>query len=287
MLQLYNQLSRLRRRHDATLSQTLAVVQSEKGSAAATRSLRAAEDAIAEGLLTPEDPNLARLMDELGKHRMEQHLLGPFAEIARYVQLVRKGDIAPGTAVGMGVKPGTRVEGLPDVGIRELEIDAYYMTRAGVLVAEEVKASPRAFVRKMDAQRKAGEGEEPDWPKAMKQPGRYGEWAQAGADGPPREVRYFIQSDEPFFGEMLNPEMLKELLAKLPASTPFEIGGHSMTLGDLLQLANRKEAILQARHKLPELSGMTKPDINHQLLDNVEMTLTNLARLEEALAHAP
>ena len=121
----------------------------------------------------------------------------------------------------------------------------------------------------------------------MKQPGRYGEWAQAGADGPPREVRYFIQSDEPFFGEMLNPEMLRELLAKLPASTPFEIGGHSMTLGDLLQLANRKEAILQARHKLPELSGMTKPDINHQLLDNVEMTLTNLARLEEALAHAP
>ena len=286
MLQLYNQLSRLRRRHDATLAQTLAVVQSEKGSAAATRSLRAAEDAIAEGLLTPDDPNLARLMDELGKHRMERYYLGPFAEIARYVQLVRKGDIAPGTAVGMGVKPGTRVEGLPDVGIRELEIDAYYMTRAGVLVAEEVKASPRAFVRKMDAQRKAGEGEEPDWPKAMKQPGRYGEWAQAGADGPPREVRYFIQSDEPFFGEMLNPEMLRELLAKLPASTPFEIGGHSMTLGDLLQLANRKEAILQARHKLPELSGMTKPDINHQLLDNVEMTLKNLTRLEEALAHA-
>jgi hypothetical protein len=56
MLQLYNQLSRLRRRHDATLAQTLAVVQSEKGSAAATRSLRAAEDAIAEGLLTPTIP---------------------------------------------------------------------------------------------------------------------------------------------------------------------------------------------------------------------------------------
>jgi hypothetical protein len=287
MLQLYNQLSRLRRRHDATLAQTLAVVQSEKGSAAATRSLRAAEDAIAEGLLTPDDPNLARLMDELGKHRTEQHIVGPFAEIARYVQLVRKGDIAPGTAVGMGVKPGTRVEGLPDVGIRELEIDAYYMTRAGVLVAEEVKASPRAFVRKMDARRKLREGEKPDWEKTMKQPGRYGEWAQAGADGPPREVRYYIQSDEPFFGEMLNSEMLKELLAKLPASTPFQIGGHSMTLGDLLHLANRKEAILHAQHKLPELSGMTKPDINHQLLDNVEMTLRNLTRLEEALAHAP
>jgi hypothetical protein len=286
MARLYSELSRLRRRHDATLAQTLAVVQTEKGSAAATRSLRAAEDAIAEGLLTPDDPNLARLMDDLAQHRMERYYLGPFAEIARYVQLVRKGDIAPGTAVGMGVKAGDEVKGLPDVGIKDLEIDAYYMTKAGLLVAEEVKATPRAFVRKMDARLKLRAEQAPDWEKTMKQPGRYGEWAQAGADGPPREVRYYIQSDEPFFGEMLNSEMLKELLGKLPASTPFEIGGHSMTLGDLLHLASRKEAILHAQHKLPELSGMTKPDINHQLLDNVEMTLKNLTRLEEALAHA-
>jgi hypothetical protein len=291
MARLYSELSRLRRRHDATLSQTLAVVQTEKGSAAATRSLRAAEDAIAEGLLTPDDPNLAHLMDELGKHRMERHTFGPFAEIARYVQLVRKGDIAPGTAIGMGVKSGRSVDGLPDVGIKDLEIDAYYMTKAGLLVAEEVKASPRAFARKVDAEW----GKEPgeittveEWERKMKQPERYAEWGQAGADGPPREVRYFIQSDEPVFGEMLNSNIYLEMLKRnLPATTPFEVGAYSMTLSDLLALSIRREAVQGAQARIPEIAHMTQKDLNAQVFNNVEMTLKNLARFEETLAHAP
>ena len=122
----------------------------------------------------------------------------------------------------------------------------------------------------------------------MGQPKRYGDWAKLDADGTPREVRYVIMSDEPVFGEMLNPKIYLKLMDYgLPSSTPFTIGPHSMTLGDLLALSTRREAVEGAKARIPEIAHMTPKDFNAQVFNNVEMTLKNLARFEEALAHAP
>jgi hypothetical protein len=284
-------LGRVRSRFATVLEPVLSRITRPELLSSAERVLKNLERALSDGLLPEGDPTAEKLVRALDQAN-ERHMFGPFAELGRYLQLLIKGDIAPGTAVGMGVKAGDKVEGLPDVdNVNELEIDAYYMTRAGILVAEEVKASPRAFARKVDAEwaLKAGESVDPDkWTSKMRQPERYGQWSKLGTDGPPREVRYVIQADEPFFGEMLSSAIYLKLIEKgLPPSTPFSIGPHSMTLQDLLDLSLRREAIESARTKLPELNGMSKPDLNRQLFDNVEMALANLTRLEAALAHAP
>jgi hypothetical protein len=284
-------LGRVRSRFATLLEPVLRRITRADLMSRAERVLQDLERALSDGLLPEGDRTAEKLVKALDVAD-ERHMIGPFAELGRYLQLLLKGDIAPGTAVGIGVKAGDKVEGLPDVdNVKDLEIDAYYMTRAGVLVAEEVKASPRAFARKVDAEwaLKDGESVDPDkWTSTMRQPERYGQWSKMGADGPPREVRYIIQADEPFFGEMLSSEIYLKLIEKgLPPSTPFSIGPHSMTLQDLLDLSWRRETIERARTRLPELNGMSKPDLNHQLFDNVEMALANLTRLEAALAHAP
>ena len=121
----------------------------------------------------------------------------------------------------------------------------------------------------------------------MGQPKRYGDWAKLSADGPPREVRYVIMSDEPVFGEMLSSKIYLEMMKRgLPSTTPFTIGPHSMTLQDLLNLSLRREAIESAQSRLPELSRMSKADLNHQLLNTVDMAVANITRLEATLAHA-
>ena len=285
-------LGRVRSRFATLLEPVLSRITRPELLSSAERVLKNLERALSDGLLPEGDPNAEKLVRALDVAH-ERHMFGPFAELGRYLQLLIKGDIAPGTAVGMGVKAGDKVEGLPDVdGAKELEIDAYYKTRAGVLVAEEIKATPRAFARKVDAEwnseASGGTGAPRDWEDTMRQPERYGDWAKLGADGPPREVRYVIMSDEPVFGEMLNPNIYLKLMDYgLPPSTPFTIGPHSMTLGDLLALSTRRKAVEGAKARIPELAHMTPKDFNAQVFNNVEMTLKNLSRFEEALAHAP
>ena len=284
-------LGRVRSRFATVLEPVLSRITRPELLSSAERVLKNLERALSDGLLPEGDPTAEKLVRALDQAN-ERHMFGPFAELGRYLQLLIKGDIAPGTEIGIGVRPGDKVKGLPDVdGARELEIDAYYKTRAGMLVAEEIKASPRAFARKVDAERNKDPGEittDQEWRDKMRQPGRYGDWAKLDADGPPREVRYVIMSDEPVFGEMLNPKIYLKLMDYgLPPSTPFTIGPHSMTLGDLLALSTRREAVEGAKARIPEIAHMTPKDFNAQVFNNVEMTLKNLARLEEALAHAP
>ena len=283
-------LGRVRSRFATVLEPVLSRITRPELLSRAERTLQDLERALSDGLLPEGDPNAEKLVRALDVAH-ERHMFGPFAELGRYLQLLIKGDIAPGTAVGMGVKAGDKVEGLPDVDdVKELEIDAYYKTRAGVLVAEEIKATPRAFARKVDADRpddSRGRGRQRDWEDTMRQPKRYGDWAKLDADGTPREVRYVILSDGPFFGEMLSSKIYLQMMEYgLPPSTPFTIGPHSMTLQDLLDLSLRREAIESAQSRLPELSGMSKPDLNHQVFDNVEMARANLIRLEATLANA-
>jgi hypothetical protein len=127
------------------------------------------------------------------------------------------------------------VKGLPDVdGARELEIDAYYKTRAGMLVAEEIKASPRAFARKVDAERNEVDREgDHDGPKELAKR----RWGNQSVTGTGRSwapmarcVRCATSScpTSPFFGEMLNPNIYFELL-KLRDSFdhPLHRSGHT------------------------------------------------------------
>ena len=283
-------LGRVRSRFATLLEPVLSRITRPELMSRAERTLQDLERALSDGLLPEGDPTAEKLVRALDVAH-ERHMFGPFAELGRYLQLLIKGDIAPGSEIGMGVRPGDRVRGLPDVdGAKELEIDAYYKTRAGVLVAEEIKASPRAFARKVDAEwneASGGRGRQRDWDETMGQPKRYGDWAKLGADGPPREVRYVIMSDEPVFGEMLSSKIYLEMMKRgLPSTTPFTIGPHSMTLQDLLNLSLRREAIESAQSRLPELSRMSKADLNHQLLNTVDMAVANITRLEATLAHA-
>ena len=283
-------LGRVRSRFATVLEPVLSRITRPELLSSAERVLKNLERALSDGLLPEGDPTAEKLVRALDVAH-ERHMFGPFAELGRYLQLLIKGDIAPGSEIGMGVRPGDRVRGLPDVdGAKELEIDAYYKTRAGVLVAEEIKASPRAFARKVDAEwneASGGRGRQRDWDETMGQPKRYGDWAKLGADGPPREVRYVIMSDEPVFGEMLSSKIYLEMMKRgLPSTTPFTIGPHSMTLQDLLNLSLRREAIESAQSRLPELSRMSKADLNHQLLNTVDMAVANITRLEATLAHA-
>ena len=284
-------LGRVRSRFATLLEPVLSRITRPELMSRAERTLQDLERALSDGLLPEGDLTAEKLVRALDVAH-ERHMFGPFAELGRYLQLLIKGDIAPGTEIGIGVRPGDRVRGLPDVdGAKELEIDAYYKTRAGVLVAEEIKASPRAFARKVDAEwneASGGRGRQRDWDETMRQPERYGDWAKLDADGPPREVRYVIMSDEPVFGEMLNPNIYLEMMKRgIPTTTPFTVGPHAMTLQDLLDLSLRRQTIERAQSRLPELRGMSTPDLNHQLFDNVEMARANLARLEAVLAHAP
>lgn len=283
-------LGRVRSRFATVLEPVLSRITRPELLSRAERTLQDLERALSDGLLPEGDATADKLIRNLDVAH-ERHMFGPFAELGRYLQLLIKGDIAPGTEIGIGVKPGDKVKGLPDVdGAKELEIDAYYKTRAGVLVAEEIKASPRAFARKVDADRRDGPGEggrQRNWEDTMRQPKRYGDWAKLDADGKPREVRYVILSDEPVFGEMLNPNIYVKMMEYgLPPSTPFTIGPHTMTLQDLLDLSLRRQAIERAQSRLPELNGMGEADLNHQLFNNVEMARANLTRLEARLADA-
>lgn len=283
-------LGRVRSRFATVLEPVLSRITRPELLSSAERVLKNLERALSDGLLPEGDPTAEKLVRALDVAH-ERHMFGPFAELGRYLQLLIKGDIAPGTEIGIGVRPGDRVRGLPDVdGARELEIDAYYKTRAGVLVAEEIKATPRAFARKVDADRpddSRGRGRQRDWEDTMRQPKRYGDWAKLDADGTPREVRYVILSDEPVFGEMLNPNIYVKMMEYgLPPSTPFTIGPHTMTLQDLLDLSLRRQAIEQAQSRLPELNGMGEADLNHQLFNNVELARANLTRLEARLVDA-
>ncbi|MCK6519705.1 hypothetical protein L6R46_32175, partial [Myxococcota bacterium] len=127
-----------------------------------------------------------------------------------------------------------------------------------------------------------------DWEDTMRQPKRYGDWAKLDAEGPPREVRYVILADEPVFGEMLNPNIYLEMMKRgIPATIPFTVGPHTMTLQDLLDLSQRRKAVERAQSRLPELNGKSEADLNHQLFNNVELARANLARLEAVLANAP
>ncbi|MBK7756973.1 MAG: hypothetical protein IPI35_11350 [Deltaproteobacteria bacterium] len=145
-------LGRVRSRFATLLEPVLSRITRPELLSRAERTLQDLERALSDGLLPEGDPTAEKLVRALDVAH-ERHMFGPFAELGRYLQLLIKGDIAPGSEIGMGVRPGDRVRGLPDVdGARELEIDAYYKTRAGVLVAEEIKASPRAFARKVDAE---------------------------------------------------------------------------------------------------------------------------------------
>jgi hypothetical protein len=285
-------LGRVRSRFATVLEPVLSRITRPELLSSAERVLKNLERALSDGLLPEGDPTAEKLVRALDQAN-ERHMFGPFAELGRYLQLLIKGDIAPGTEIGIGVRPGDKVKGLPDVdGAKELEIDAYYKTRAGVLVAEEIKASPRAFARKVDAEwnseASGGRGAPRDWEDTMRQPKRYGDWAKLDAEGPPREVRYVILADEPVFGEMLNPNIYLEMMKRgISATIPFTVGPHTMTLQDLLDLSQRRKAVERAQSRLPELNGKSEADLNHQLFNNVELARANLARLEAVLANAP
>lgn len=111
-------------------------------------------------------------------------------------------------AISINVRPGHKPKDLPAIDVEDVEADVYYRDKDGVIHLNEVKNTPKSFVKKLGKIRK----------KKKKNPGhggqfkRYLEWMKEGAKrGQTRKAIVYIEKSEPDFFRMIDKEVIRDL----------------------------------------------------------------------------
>jgi hypothetical protein len=176
--------------------------------------------------------NFNKLMEGLGGDKVRDS----YAELKAAAEVIRRGDLKVGTAVGIGIQYGQGVKGLPEIDVKGIEADVYYQSRDGVIHVVEVKNTPVPLYNVLDksiGKAAIGKPEEAQF-------GRYRIWTTEGKKlGQVREVEVRVVNSGPSFHELLTVERLRELkrtVVKDSSKGVLKIGDYKLSYSDLLRM---------------------------------------------------